>query len=120
MADNNDLEMDIHLENGYSDLQYENFVVNVRQYKTLLTKKYLKRKPFILKDPKIIRAFLPGLILKVCIKKGKEVKKDRKLLVLEAMKMNNQIMAPITGKIKSVNVKEGDKVVKDQILIEFE
>jgi len=35
------------------------------------------------------------------------------------MKMNNKVLAPIDGKIKKINIKEGDKVAKDQVLFEI-
>lgn len=89
------------------------------RYKTLLTHKYSARKKYVSNDPKMITAFIPGLISKIFIKKGKKVKEGDTLLMLEAMKMNNIIDAPFAATIKSINVKEGDKVTKDQVLIEL-
>jgi biotin carboxyl carrier protein len=42
------------------------------------------------------------------------------MLILEAMKMKNRIFSPINGKIKTVNVKIGDVVPKNELLVEFE
>jgi biotin carboxyl carrier protein len=42
------------------------------------------------------------------------------LLTLEAMKMKNKILSPLSGKVKSVNVKQGNIVAKNDILIELE
>jgi biotin carboxyl carrier protein len=91
------------------------------RYRTTFTKKFEDRKSYKAPDPLKIIAFIPGTITKIYkIKVGKEVKKGSKLLVLEAMKMNNQIEAPLTAKIKKINVKTGDLVCKNQILIELE
>jgi len=90
------------------------------KYRTLLTKKYLSRKPYEKKDIKKITAFIPGTIKKVYVKPGKKVKEGDKLLILEAMKMKNELLSPTQGTVKTVLVKSGDMVSKSQLLIEFE
>jgi biotin carboxyl carrier protein len=67
-----------------------------------------------------IGAPMPGLILDVVVEVGDEVKKGDKLLVLEAMKMENIIKSPGDGKIKSISVTKGDSVDSGQKLILFE
>lgn len=99
---------------GYKTLLVENI-----KYKTLLTKKYLETKAYEPKDIKKITAFIPGTITKVYVKRNKKVKMGDKLVVLEAMKMRNDIISPIDGTIKEVNVKEGMKVTKKDILVEI-
>ena len=53
---------------------------------------------------------MPGNILDVKVKVGDSVKKGDVLIILEAMKMENEIMAGADGKIASVNVNKGDSV----------
>ncbi|MBL7105777.1 MAG: biotin/lipoyl-binding protein, partial [Bacteroidales bacterium] len=55
----------------------------------------------------------------IYVKKGKKVKEGDKLLILEAMKMKNDIVSPVNGTIKKINVKEGSRVTKKDILIEL-
>jgi biotin carboxyl carrier protein len=69
---------------------------------------------------KDIGAPMPGLILDVVVKEGDEVVKGDKLLVLEAMKMENIIKSPGSGKVKSIVVSKGDSVDSGQKLIHFE
>jgi biotin carboxyl carrier protein len=69
---------------------------------------------------KNISAPMPGLILDIIVAEGDEVKKGDKLLVLEAMKMENIIKSPGNGKIKSIVVAQGDSVDSGQNLIHFE
>ena len=57
-----------------------------------------------------INAPMPGKIVDVKVKVGDAVKKGQTVLVLEAMKMENDIVAPCDGKITSVTVKKGDQV----------
>ena len=67
-----------------------------------------------------VGAPMPGLILDVVVSEGDEVKKGDKLLVLEAMKMENIIKSPGNGKIKSITISKGDSVDSGQKLIHFE
>jgi pyruvate carboxylase len=89
------------------------------KYRTLLTKKYQEKKPYVPKDIKKITAFIPGTIAKIYTKPKSKVKIGDKLLVLEAMKMRNAIVSPVNGTIKDIFVVEGEKVNKEKILIEI-
>jgi biotin carboxyl carrier protein len=113
MADIKDLQQDIKKE------QYKSLLIENIKYRTFLTKKYQDKKPYTPKDIKKITAFIPGTITNIYIAPKKKVKAGDKLLVLEAMKMRNDIISPIDGTIKGVFVKEGEKVTKEKILIEF-
>lgn len=72
------------------------------------------------KKIEIIKAPMPGLILDINVKIGQQVKENDPLLILEAMKMENVIVSPREGIIKSIAIKKGDAVDKSQLLIEFE
>ena len=63
---------------------------------------------------------MPGKIIEVFTEEGAEIKEGDALLVLEAMKMQNEITSHLTGKVIKVNIKQGDNVNKDDILIEIE
>jgi len=67
-----------------------------------------------------IKAPMPGLILDVLVQVGDTVKEGDYLLVLEAMKMENTLTALADGVVKSVLVIKGEKVEKNQLLIEIE
>ncbi len=88
-------------------------------YTTRPNKKYSQRKPYIPANPNIITSFMPGNIPKVMVKQGQAVREGEELCILEAMKMKNIILAPFDGKIKRVNVKEGDVVPKNHALVEM-
>ena len=66
-----------------------------------------------------IKAPMPGMVLKVLVEEGAEIKKGDNLFVLEAMKMENIIKSPADVTVKTVKIKPGDKVEKGQILIMF-
>lgn len=66
-----------------------------------------------------IKSPLPGVILQVYVKEGDIVKVGTKLLMLEAMKMENNINADKEGVVKSIKVKTGDSVLEGDVLIEI-
>ena len=66
-----------------------------------------------------IKAPMPGLVLNVMIAVDQEVAKGDNLLILEAMKMENILKSTTAGVVKKILVKQGDKVEKNQILIQF-
>ena len=66
-----------------------------------------------------VKAPMPGLIIDLRVSDGDEVKRGDPLIILEAMKMENIIKAVSDATVKSVHVKKGDSVEKNQVLIEF-
>ena len=66
-----------------------------------------------------LKAPMPGLVLKLFVSEGSEVKKGDNLFILEAMKMENIIKAPADVTVKTVKIKPGDKVEKGQVLLIF-
>jgi acetyl/propionyl-CoA carboxylase alpha subunit len=63
---------------------------------------------------------MPGKITRVLVKTGDEVTAKQPLVIMEAMKMEYSLRAPVHAKVKSVKCKEGEQVVQDQLLVEFE
>lgn len=128
-----DYEVDVlNYENGVVELE-----VNGTHY-AVEVQREVKEKP---KTPRLVRAAvpkpspeeagiakapnstiaiktpLPGTILKILVKVGDEVKKGDTLLIMEAMKMENNIMAEKPGKVAQLKVKEGDTVLQNDVLI---
>ena len=64
-----------------------------------------------------VTAPMPGNIISVNVKAGQAVKKGDVLLILEAMKMENEIMAPVDGTVGTVNVAAGQTVQSGQQLL---
>ncbi len=67
-----------------------------------------------------VDAPLPGTIFKVLVKEGDEVKKGQTIIILEAMKMENNILAEKDGVVKSLKVSEGSSVLQGDVLVEIE
>lgn len=64
-----------------------------------------------------IEAPMPGVIVSVNVSVGQKIKKGDVLVILEAMKMENEIMAPRDGEVASVNVNKGDSVNSGELLV---
>jgi len=64
----------------------------------------------------VIRAPLPGKITKVLVSEGQDVKSGQTVLYIEAMKMENEVVAPRSGRIAKIYVKPGDSVNTDDPL----
>ena len=67
-----------------------------------------------------VRSIMPGVVKEVRVAPGDAVTLYQPLLVLEAMKMETNVTAPVAGKVKKINVNAGDGVQLGQILVEFE
>jgi len=66
--------------------------------------------------PGVVQAPMPGLIVSFQVKEGDTVTEGDPLLVLEAMKMQNVINAPISGRVQSIPKPAGSSVSKDEVL----
>jgi biotin carboxyl carrier protein len=66
-----------------------------------------------------ITAVLPGQISSLQARLGQEVKKGQLLGILEAMKMENEILAPCDGKIQAVRVERGQTVMRGDLILEI-
>jgi biotin carboxyl carrier protein len=83
-----------------------------------LQKMRLSRTQSTVAGRQMITAQMPGVILKVYVKPGDEVKAGAPLCVLVAMKMENEIRSPIDGEVKEVYISETDKVaVGDKMMV---
>ncbi len=102
-----------------------NFYINAKEYPvTILDNLSIEKEKFKKVEKKIegwkIKAQIPGKIVKILKKEGEIVEKDEGVLIMEAMKMQNEIKAPEKGKIKKIYVREMEAVESGSILVESE
>lgn len=65
------------------------------------------------------KSTIVGIVVKVLVSEGQAVKKGEAVLVLEAMKMESNVVAPNDGTVSKIHVAPGDSVKKGQVLVEF-
>lgn len=63
-----------------------------------------------------LTAPMPGAIVEIKVQVGDSVRQGQSVVILEAMKMENDIPAPCDGKVTSITVKSGDTVESNQVL----
>ena len=66
-----------------------------------------------------IKAPMPGTILSFNVSVGDMVSEGQVLAILEAMKMENELVTPASGKVKSIHVEKGSSVVENQIILQI-
>lgn len=71
-------------------------------------------------DDKVCKSSIVGIVVKVLVSVGQTVSAGEPLLVLEAMKMESNVVSTQSGKVKAVPVAVGQSVKKGQVLVEFE
>lgn len=104
---------------GDKKARCKTLIIDGDKYRTRLNTKFENRKVWKNPNPKMITSNIPGTIVKVYIKVGQEVQKGDPILLLEAMKMKNKILFHADGKVKSIKVKEGERVPKDHLILEL-
>ena len=95
-------------------------VISGVAFETRFTKKFERRTPYRAADPHAVTCVIPGVVLSVAAKKGMRVRCNDALLVLEAMKMQNEIVAPRDATVRAVRVSPGDAVPRGAVLIELD
>lgn len=71
-------------------------------------------------EAKVCRSPVAGVVVKLNVQPGQMLQTNDLMMVLEAMKMETNITAPVAGKVKTITVAQGDGVKVNQILVEFE
>jgi pyruvate carboxylase subunit B len=69
--------------------------------------------------PGVLKAPMPGLVVRVSVEPGQAVESGAGVLVLEAMKMENELRATSAGIVRAVRVQPGQAVERGQVLVEF-
>jgi biotin carboxyl carrier protein len=70
-------------------------------------------------EKEIIRAPMPGKIIDVLVREGATVLKGEPVVILEAMKMQNELISPVNGTVVKVLAKPNTNVMKDDLLVEI-
>jgi biotin carboxyl carrier protein len=72
------------------------------------------------KGPRALKAPMPGMVVKVDVLPGEDVQQGQGLVIVEAMKMENELKSEGDGRVSRILVEAGQAVKKDQVLVEFE
>lgn len=98
--------------------EFKNLIIQGAVYRTTFTKKFENRVNWEVPNVNLLYAFIPGTIIDIFIKPKEKVKEGQTLLLLEAMKMQNQVRMPFDGEIVKIFVKKDEIIPKNHLLIE--
>lgn len=98
----------------------EELIVDGVSYRTRLTERYRRRRPYTAVDHSMVRAQMPGQIVRLLAEPGARVEENTPILVLEAMKMENEVRAGRTGKLAAYLVAQGQVVEKGAVLFSID
>jgi biotin carboxyl carrier protein len=70
--------------------------------------------------PPPLRAPMPGLVVRVEVREGDVVEAGQGVVIVEAMKMENELRSPSAARVRKVRARVGEAVEKDQLLVEFD
>jgi biotin carboxyl carrier protein len=70
-------------------------------------------------EQEFVRAPMPGKIIDVLVREGSAVLRGEPVVILEAMKMQNEIQSPVNGKVTKIYTKANTNVLKDDVLVEI-
>jgi len=70
-------------------------------------------------EKEYIRAPMPGKIIDILVREGSEVLRGEAVVILEAMKMRNDILSPVSGTIVKISARPNTNVMKDDLLVEI-
>jgi biotin carboxyl carrier protein len=99
--------------------EYKNLIVQGAIYKTTYTRKFEERVNWEAPNENMLYSFIPGTIIDIFVKPKDKVKEGETLLLLEAMKMQNQVRMPFDGEIVKIHVKKDDVIPKRHLMIEI-
>lgn len=102
-----------------SEEKNDSLIVQGARYETKFTEKFRNRRFWQKPNPNHIFSFIPGTIVDILVKTGQRVNEGELLLVLEAMKMHNNIVMPFRGEIVKIYVKDGDVIPKNHLMMEI-
>jgi biotin carboxyl carrier protein len=71
-------------------------------------------------DESLITSQMPGKVVKINVKAGQEVSKGETLIILEAMKMENELKSGLNAIVKSINITEGQSIESGHLMLELE
>ena len=69
---------------------------------------------------RVCRSPIAGIVVRIIVREGQQIKVNDSMIVLEAMKMETNITAPFDGVVKSIKVSQGQAVQPNEVLVEFE
>jgi biotin carboxyl carrier protein len=120
IVDGQEFEVEVEVENGkwLATVEGRTFEIEIPDSGPVVKKR--RTAGGKKKKSGTVSANIPGKIVTIEVSKGQEVTEGQVILILEAMKMQNEIQAPVSGKVVSVNCEEGQSIEANVPLVVIE
>ena len=99
--------------------EFKNLIVQGAIYSTTYTRKFENRIKWETPDINLLYSFIPGTIVDIYVKPKDKLKEGEVILLLEAMKMQNQVRMPFDGEIVKVYVQKDEVIPKRHLMVEI-
>ncbi len=100
------------------DKALKTLIIQGAIYQTKYTWKFENRVNYETPNENLIHSFIPGTVVDIFVKPRQKVKEGETLLLLHAMKMENQVRMPFDGQIVKIYVKKDETIPKRHLMIE--
>jgi biotin carboxyl carrier protein len=99
--------------------EMKELIVQGAVYKTYYTRKFEQRVNWEAPNDNMLFSFIPGTIIDIFVKPKQKLKEGETILLLEAMKMQNQVRMPFDGEIVKVHVKKDEIIPNRYLMVEI-
>ncbi len=120
LIDNSSYDISFTLDRDRVDLNFRSQHFNIEILDERKMRMRRVRTELSLSGPEIIKTSMPGKVVKVLVKEGDRVTPGTGIIIIEAMKMENEIQCRNAGIVKAIHVKANQTVESDVILVEIE
>ena len=97
----------------------KDLIIQGAVYKTTFTRKFEQRVNWEAPNDNMLYSFIPGTIIDIFVKPKQKLKEGDTILLLEAMKMQNQVRMPFDGEIVKINVKKNEIIPNRYLMVEI-
>lgn len=99
--------------------ELKDLIIQGAVYKTTFTRKFEERVNWEAPDVNMLYSFIPGTIIDIYVKPKQKLKEGETILLLEAMKMQNQVRMPFDGEIVKIHVKKDEVIPNRYLMVEI-
>jgi biotin carboxyl carrier protein len=99
--------------------EWKDLIIQGAVYKTTFTRKFEQRVNWEAPNDNMLYSFIPGTIIDIFVKPKQKLKEGDTILLLEAMKMQNQVRMPFDGEIVKINVKKNEIIPNRYLMVEI-
>ena len=99
--------------------EMKELIVQGVPYQTTFTRKFEQRVHWEPHDERLLFSFIPGTIIDIYVKPSQKLKEGDVILLLEAMKMQNQVRMPFNGEIVKIHVKKDEIIPNRHLMLEI-